>query len=292
LCLKCLLTTVQHRRKLAFAACHRKLPSIHSKPFLRMRSTLFRLAHTLVFFSSIQCCEAGLKIYYIRHAEGGHNVVSEWNSVPRNKWPAYVGNADLFTPKGEQQVVRATARLATLQFDFIAASPTWRTRHTVLPFLEQTDRQAEIWPELEEFNDVPVPAAGSAAALPRPSRGLFTGASIVIPDGESDFFTLRQGAERSFKLGGSNLQIFVDTQAALNQAIDLIRSRFSGSDKSILLVGHGNSGRRLLSTLLGNRMPPNVVLQNTAIWMVEEQPDHSFALRMLNDQTAAEPARR
>ena len=256
-----------------------------------MRSTLCRVVHALVFCSSIQFCEAGLKIYYIRHGEGGHNVVSEWKSVPRNKWPAYVGSADMFTPKGEQQVARATARLATMQFDFIAASPTWRTRQTVLPFLQKTDRQAEIWPELEEFNDVPVPV-GSAAALPAPSRGLFTGAPVVIPDGESDFFTLRQGAERRFKLGGSNLQIFVDTQAALDQAIALIRSRFAGSDKSILLVGHGNSGRRLLSTLLGNRMPPNVVLQNTAIWMVEEQPDHSFALRMLNDQAVAEPARR
>lgn len=247
-----------------------------------MRPSLSHLFSTLVFLSSIQFSEAGLKIYYIRHGEGGHNVVADWQRVPRKQWPAYVGNADMFTPKGEQQVLQATAKLATMHFDFIAASPTWRTRQTVLPFLKESGRQAEIWPELEEFNDVPTPA-GSASDLPPPSPALFTGAAVAIPAGESGFFTLRQGADRRFKLGHGDLQAFVDTQAALDRAVALIRTGFSGSEKSILLVGHGNSGRRLLSTLLKDRMPPDVVLHNTAIWMVEEQADHSFQLRILND---------
>jgi hypothetical protein len=33
---------------------------------------------------------AGLKIYYIRHAEGGHNVKKAWEAkgVPKSEWPS------------------------------------------------------------------------------------------------------------------------------------------------------------------------------------------------------------
>ncbi len=86
-------------------------------------------------------CEAGLKIYYLRHAEGGHNVVKEWEEVPKAQRPAYVGNPNMFTPKGETQVAAATKRLQKYHFDFIAVSPTWRTRHTILPYLKATGGQ-------------------------------------------------------------------------------------------------------------------------------------------------------
>ncbi len=40
---------------------------------------------------------AGLKIYYIRHAEGGHNLKKAWKvkGIPKSEWPAYVGNASV-----------------------------------------------------------------------------------------------------------------------------------------------------------------------------------------------------
>lgn len=39
-----------------------------------------------------------LRIYYIRHAEGGHNVKREWGIFPKSEWPSYVGNREAFTP--------------------------------------------------------------------------------------------------------------------------------------------------------------------------------------------------
>ena len=53
---------------------------------------------------------AGVKIYYIRHAEGGHNVKKAWQAkgVPQSEWPSYVGNPDVFTPKGLKEVVIGT----------------------------------------------------------------------------------------------------------------------------------------------------------------------------------------
>ena len=115
-------------------------------------AALFALLCLLSFSSE---AEAGLKIYFIRHAEYGHNVVAEWRNVPRDQWPAYVGNGNMITPKGEAQLGPATEKLKQHHYDFIAVSPYLRTRHTVLPYLKATDAKGEIWPELGEFGFLP-----------------------------------------------------------------------------------------------------------------------------------------
>jgi hypothetical protein len=63
----------------------------------------------------------------------------------------------------------------------------------------------------------------------------------------------------------------------------MIHERFGGSDKSILLVGHGYSGIGLLKMLLQDELNELPHITNTGIWMVEEQADGSFALKMFND---------
>ena len=68
--------------------------------------------------------EAGLKIYYIRHAEGGHNVREQWedSNVPEAEWPDYVGDPNQFTELGKSQLEAVPAKLRELEyrFDFIA----------------------------------------------------------------------------------------------------------------------------------------------------------------------------
>ena len=71
--------------------------------------------------------------------------------------------------------------------------------------------------------------------------------------------------------------------ALARKTVELIKARFSKSGKSILLVGHGNSGSTLLHTLTTSK-DLKVSLQNTGIWMAEEQPDGSFKLKMLNSK--------
>lgn len=227
--------------------------------------------------------EAGLKVYFIRHAEGGHNVVKDWEGKPKDEWPAYVGNPDMFTPKGEAQVVKATARLKQYHFDFIAVSPIWRTRHTILPYLRATGRKAELWPELAEFERWSTNLT-SELSLPAPSADLFTGgAAIALPDQERSCFILREDDRRLFKPGKEARQSAADLNAVAEKTVDLVRARFGGSDKSILLVGHGNSGRLLLHALLKNSDAWKTTLVNTGIWKAEEQGDGSFKLRLLND---------
>ena len=218
------------------------------------------------------------RIFFLRHAEGGHNVTNEWKDRPKSEWPSYVGNPDAFTPKGEEQVAGATKKLEGMKFDFIAVSPLWRARNTILPYLKSKNIRAEIWPELTETRNT-----GTAAAkdLPPPSASLFDGAeSLKVPDGEAGFFTFRDGGKNALKGGGSDAaQATSDAIALSEKAVRMLRERFGKSGKTILLVGHGNAGVTLIRLLTGSSAP---ALDNASFWMAEEQPDGSFQLKILN----------
>jgi broad specificity phosphatase PhoE len=248
---------------------------------LRFRSQLW--IAVLLWLGPFDVAEASLKVYFIRHAEAGHNVVKDWKGKPKDQWPAYVGNPDMFTPKGERQVVKATDKLKQYHFDFIGVSPVWRTRHTVLPYLKETGAKAELWPELTEFDHFSTNLT-SGLTLPHPSADLFTSGDVIaIAEQEKGSFILREDGRRLFNLDKEPRQVAADVTAVAEKTVSLVRQRFGGSDKSILLVGHGNSGRLLLHVLLKNSDAWKTQLANTGIWMVEEQTDGSFKLRLLND---------
>ena len=82
-----------------------------------MKKYLVPFFAVLSFLSFACSSEAGLKIYFLRHAEGGHNVVEDWKDVPKDQWPAYVGNENMFTPKGGKQAAAVPAKLAPYHFD-------------------------------------------------------------------------------------------------------------------------------------------------------------------------------
>ncbi len=222
-----------------------------------------------------------LKIYYLRHGEGGHNVVKEWKDKPKEEWPSYVGNPNIFTPKGDSQVVAVTLKLQEMKFDFIAVSPIWRTRNTILPYLKATNRTAELWPELVETKNI-APASINAIDLPAPSPSLLAGDAIELSKDESPFFTFRDGITVNPKIGKAEEQSSADAIALGKRVVKLIKERFAGSNTSILLVGHGNSGSTLIRLLTG--VMDFKALKNTMIWMAEEQSDGSFRLTMFNNE--------
>ncbi len=244
-----------------------------------------RVQFTLVVLLSFAfgcTCQAGLRVYFLRHAEAGHNVLDQWESKPREEWPAYVGDPDAFTPAGKQQVAACTKKLKKHHFDFIAVSPTWRTRNTVAPYLRETGQKAELWPELLEFGSLD--QQHDFVSLPPPSTNLFAGEVIRLSESEAGIFTLREDGHRLFHLGHSPAQKAADRWAVVQKDIDLIHRRFGGSDKSVLLVSHGNIGSLLIEALTGDKQQPKTTLLNTSLWMAEEQLDGRFKLRMLNDQ--------
>lgn len=226
-----------------------------------------------------------LRVYYVRHGEGGHNVVWQWKDKPKEQWPAYVGNQNTFTPKGEEQVAALTQRLENLKLDFIAVSPMWRTRHTILPYLKLKGLKAEIWPALTE-----TPNAGKAVAqdLPPPDAELFKGLRRVkVPQEEEPFFALNDADAMELSAGGGvSPQSAANSLAMAEKTVRMVKERFAGSGKTILLVGHGNAGVTLIRVLTGTRLEGEG-LANTGLWMAEEQPDGTFKLMLLNDKPCA-----
>jgi broad specificity phosphatase PhoE len=260
-----------HRRASAPAAglrrCHRSVP----------------LALALIaIFASAASSEAALKIYYLRHAEGGHNVVKEWAKVPKEQRPDYVGNGNVFTPKGKTQVAAATEKLEKYHFDFIGVSSMWRTRNTILPYLKAVSAKGEIWPELHEFDGG---AKILATNLPAPAKPILgAGPRVELPLEEAPYFTFRPDATNDFKLpSGEGVEREAAMQLVVQRVVDMIRERFAGTDKTILLVGHGNSGRALLRRLTNQSLPEIPSMANAELWMVEEQPGGAFQLEVYND---------
>jgi broad specificity phosphatase PhoE len=247
----------------------------------RIKPSAFWALILLSFLDAAPAC-AGLKIYYVRHAEYGGNVVKEWKDKPKSQWPAYVGRGDMFTPKGREQVQALTQKLLkNYHFDFIAVSPAWRTKNTIAPYLKAAGMKAEIWPELLEFNSLDHQHDPNQ---PPPSADLFSGEPLTLSKEDQGLFTLREGNPGGFKISQDLLQAAADRRAVVDKVIELIRKRFDDQHKSILLVGHGNSGRILAEELTHEKMAFEKELPNTAMWMAEEQPDGSFQLRMLNDE--------
>lgn len=243
----------------------------------------------LLSFLALVCfaasASAGLKIYYLRHAESGTNVESAWKDTPRDQWPPYVGNEDAFSPLGEKQAAAVPEKLAGYKFDFIAVSPKWRARQTILGFLRKNNARGEIWPELEEFGCA-LPSAQelkTADTLPAARPDLFSGSTIRLPAEEGAFFTLRKDGKKGFRLRHGVSETIEDGVNALRRAIAMIGQRKSHGDQSILLVGHSISGRFLLRMLV-KREGDLPKIDNTGLWMAEEQPDGSFKLNIFNDR--------
>ncbi len=232
---------------------------------------------------------AALTIYYLRHAEGGHNATADFvhRGVPTNAWPAWVGNPNVFTPTGLAQVNALSTYLLPYKFDFIAVSPLWRTRHTILPYLKKTGRTAEIWPELTETADFTPPHV--ASKKPLATTAWFSTGTIKLPPDEARYFRVRADGTGNRELKATNLTAVV----ALAQRVEkLLRARGGTNDVTVLLVGHGNAGLTLIRQLTRDPHWHGAFLRNATLWMAHEKPDGSFALQMLNGAPYPPPPRK
>lgn len=241
----------------------------------------------LFFFVSIfsNASLAGLKIYFIRHAEAGHNVVKEWENTPKSEWPAYVGNGDLLTPKGEIQKIEAAQKLKKYKFDFIATSPSLRARKTILPYLELLDIKSEIWPELYEYSFYAKQMFSDSLPIPI-NPILNAGGKIEITKEDSVHFTIRADGHRKYKFTSkrdNELMYSAEIKTVHQSLLDRILHNYGGSNKSILMVGHGNNGKDFLRLILKDMLDNTEPMGNAKIWMVEQQTDGSFKLKMYND---------
>ncbi|MDO7172424.1 histidine phosphatase family protein [Mariniflexile sp. AS56] len=234
-----------------------------------------------------------LRIYYIRHAEGGHNVKKEWGIYPESEWPSYVGDHSTFTPKGIMQLSRVTNKLNRFNFDFVAVSPAWRCKKTVLLYLEASKMKAEIWPELAEIYATNLMVSPDLPEHTATDKILGAGDAITLLPEEAPYFTLRKDGLHEFKKmrfprdHSESAKENAMAKVIIDRVLELIDER-SASHKTILLSGHGSSGKAVLRMLTKNPLNGFPQITNTGIWMVEQQEDGSFKLMMFNDVPLSE----
>ncbi|TWT80416.1 EF hand [Planctomycetes bacterium CA13] len=249
--------------------------------------SLLILAASVLLGPSVAFAE--LKIYYIRHAEGGHNVKADWEhrKVPKDQWPAYVGNPDMFTPKGLAQQAAVSGKLKKYDFDFIAVSPLWRCRNTILPYMKEMDVKGEIWPELLEqrASDLIL-----STEQPAPTDTIFgEGDAVELPANEAPYFSLRSDGMNNIKLPrygntpADDELVNAAARVVIQRVLDMIQDRFGGTDTTILLSGHGSSGKAVLRMLTKDPLDGFPSISNTGIWMAREQANGEFKPMMFND---------
>jgi len=254
-----------------------------------MLKNIIFLFVVLATFSS--ATYAQLKIYYIRHAEGGHNVRKAWEEkgIPQSEWPAYVGDHNAFTPRGLKEVIATTEKLQDYSFDFIATSNAWRTRNTIWPYLQATNQTAEVWPELREGRGMLTILSNDIPDIDISILNL--GEPIELPEEEKSSFVIRKDSPNDYKKyprdSDDNLKVAYMKHVSLH-AIDMIEKRFGGTDKSILLAGHNSSGVSLLKLLLKEEPENKRGITSSGIWMVEQQDDGTYELKIYNSEVLAE----
>ena len=232
---------------------------------------------------------AELTVYYVRHGQGGHNISARylWRYVPPSQWIFWagkIGNPNVFTPMGAEQVAGLTTNLAAFEFDLIAVSPMWRARNTILPYLKASGRSAEIWPELTESD---FPGDPFASLTAQAESNLWAGVDdLQVPEEEQAYFHLRPDGT-----GRRRLAINTPAEAgALARRVEaMLGERFGTNDVRVLLVGHSYAGQALLRKLMGDPAAEYKLLGNTYMWKVTRAPDGTFHLHY-NDQSPAQSA--
>ncbi|MBL4774639.1 MAG: histidine phosphatase family protein [Mariprofundus sp.] len=204
---------------------------------------------------------AATEIYLVRHAE------TVGNATHKHTYE----NDRTFSSKGKNQRQQLTKKLAKFQFDAIIVSPKYRTLTTILPYLKKHHLIAEVWPELEECCWQRQRGQLSSFSLQR-------GSNIYLEGNMKDYFifpnTAAQQEYNANNYSAGLLQTF--------KAIQLIRKRFSGSGKRILIVAHYHIGSRLIEILQDLEPSGRYKLSNAKITHLIENSNGTFRLISMN----------
>jgi len=219
----------------------------------------------MILFSSVffveSCAAATTEIYFVRHAETLGNATHQHNHH----------NDRTFSSRGKKQRVELMRELDPLRFDAIIVSPKYRVLNTILPYLKKHHVVAEIWPELAECCWQSKTSRLSSFRLHRGDR-----------------ITLEANMRRYFTFANTDAQRFYDTKnygdglLQTFKAIQLIRKRFAGSGKRVLIVGHYHIGSRLIEILQNIEPEGRYKLSNARLTQLEENDDGSFRLVGMN----------
>jgi broad specificity phosphatase PhoE len=196
------------------------------------------------------------EIVFVRHSETVANATGRYNSATLNA----------FSKRGIAQTGKLTATLQKSEFDQILVSPSPRALKTIAPLLQRTDQRAEVWPELLEVCH----QKGSERLKP-PSPQIRFGDRIEWPTAFESIFMHREGGERYILA-----PTYADGKRQIQMTQQMLNSRFSGSGRRILVVGHSIHGGKLIALLTGTTEPR--VENAKPIRLIESRPGR-FAIK-------------
>lgn len=219
------------------------------------------LALFLMCIHGLAQAAGGLDIYFVRHAQ----TVSNAKGVNNTK------NSSTFSYDGVVQIDMLTEALGKYRFDAILVSPTERTLYTILPYLLETGKKAEVWPEITE-------------CCWQRDRGDVEGGQLIqdkdiqLPSEIASQFTFRD--RNSARAYGNHS--YADGIAQVRRGAELIRQLYGNSGKTLLIVAHYHSGQVLLGELLGVERETLPGLENARITHLKQGADGKFSLQSVN----------
>lgn len=229
---------------------------------MKFKQMLIALLSSLLISSSFAfaASDTGLNIYFVRHGETLGNSTHHHSKY----------NDRTFSAKGQKQVKELTRKLDSLHFDHILVSPKYRAMNTIFPYLKKHHLKAEIWPELEECcwqkeRDI------SAFELNR-------GNKITVEQKMQPYFTFPDATAR-YRYAPKG---YADGMIMIFKSIDQLRSRFAGSGKIILIVGHYHAGSRMIELLQDMEPEGRYKISNAKISQLKESANGSFQLLFMN----------
>jgi broad specificity phosphatase PhoE len=199
------------------------------------------------------------RIFYVRHAQTVANATNNYTPITEAT----------FSDSGSIQVLKIDSVLQRYTFDKIIVSPTWRTQHTIYPYLVATHQKAEIWSELTECcwqDDTLAPSTIRLDSIP-------WGKKILLMD--TDYFQFKYpSANREYNWDAKNYQDGIN-QCRL--AADSIRFKYGGKGLDILVIGHFIQGKEMIKVLTKGSIVniPNATL---GFYLIE-QKDGNYKLQ-------------
>ncbi|NCC53380.1 MAG: hypothetical protein EOM20_19510 [Spartobacteria bacterium] len=204
----------------------------------------------------------GLDVYISRHAETMGNVTGDYSHE----------NQCTFSPLGKEQIAGIAEKFMPYDFDAILVSPTYRTQHTILPYLKASGKTGEIWQEVEEIDC-------GANKVP-PDFDIPLGRFVeIIPEGEDELVLRDPSFTRRYEPDTKEQVI-----GQLTKGRDMIVERFGNTGQKVVVMCHSCTGARLLEIFLGLEVKGRFAPKNASLSLLRQNPDGSFRMMSYNDE--------
>lgn len=209
-----------------------------------------------------------MKLTLIRHAQSMGNTTGNYSLL----------EADSLSEIGQKQARELARTLENESFDKIIVSPLIRTLQTIAPYLEKTNQEAEVWPEITEMR-------WQASHEPRAEEWPHEPAEI--PAGLPDRFRFFEG--RQIKPVATMAEKPEEQRSRLYDAKDRVEQLYRDGYTSVLMVSHGIFIRELVCALLGLPHVLSFPADNCSAQQISTKDGHFWDIRFLNRLPDASP---